>query len=138
MEAFMESVHKVFEHGVELLVLLIELIGIAVLCSTVVKAIISIIRGEEDARLELAEGIALALDFKMCGEVLRTVIVRDLNELLILGIVIFLRACLALLIHWEIKTERQHYLAKQGLKELERAEKTQESKADKDDKDLAA
>ena len=87
MEAFMESVHKVFEHGVELLVLLIELIGIAVLCYTVVKAIISIIRGEEDARLELAEGIALALDFKMCGEVLRTVIVRDLNELLILGIV---------------------------------------------------
>jgi uncharacterized membrane protein len=36
-----------------------------------------------------------------------TVIIRDLKELLVLGIVIALRAILALLIHWEIKNEKK-------------------------------
>jgi len=53
----------------------------------------------------LAQGIALALEFKLGGEVLRTVIVREWNELLILGGIILLRGALTFLIHWEIKNE---------------------------------
>ncbi|MBR1417718.1 MAG: DUF1622 domain-containing protein, partial [Synergistaceae bacterium] len=49
--------------------------------------------------------IALALEFKLGGEVLRTVIVREWSELVILGAVILLRGALTFLIHWEIKTE---------------------------------
>ena len=56
-------------------------------------------------RLDLAEGIALALEFKIGGELLRTVVVRQLSELLILGAVILLRAALTFLIHWEINIE---------------------------------
>ena len=64
-------------------------------------------------RLELAEGIALALEFKMGGELLRTVVVREWNELLILGSVILLRAALTFLIQWEIKNERKNAPAEQ-------------------------
>ena len=39
-------------------------------------------------RLNLAQGIALALEFKMGGEVLRTVVVREWSELGILGAII--------------------------------------------------
>lgn len=53
----------------------------------------------------LAQGIALSLEFKLGGEVLRTVIVREWSELAILGAVIVLRGALTFLIHWEIKTE---------------------------------
>jgi uncharacterized membrane protein len=42
----------------------------------------------------------------MGGEVLRTVIVREWNELLILGAIIVLRGALTFLIHWEIKQEK--------------------------------
>jgi uncharacterized membrane protein len=62
-------------------------------------------------RLELAEGIALALEFKIGGELLRTVIVREWTELLILGAVIALRAALTFLIHWEINLEKKNMLA---------------------------
>jgi len=58
-------------------------------------------------RLELAQGIALSLEFKMGSEVLRTVVVRDWEELGILGAVILLRGLLTFLIHWEIKNEKQ-------------------------------
>ena len=63
---------------------------------------------------ELAEGIALALEFKMGGEVLRTVAVREWSELGILGAIITLRGLLTFLIHWEIKNE-QKALEKQHL-----------------------
>lgn len=48
-------------------------------------------------RLTLAEGIALALEFKLGGEVLRTVVVREWSELVILGAIIFLRGALTLI-----------------------------------------
>jgi uncharacterized membrane protein len=54
----------------------------------------------------LAKGIALALEFKLAAEVLRTVTVRELNELIILGTIILLRGAITLLIHWEIKMEK--------------------------------
>ena len=43
----------------------------------------------------------------MGAEIVNTVIVRDIKELLILGLVILIRAVLAILIHWEIKNERR-------------------------------
>nr|MCR5515284.1 DUF1622 domain-containing protein [Lachnospira sp.] len=48
-----------------------------------------------------------ALEFKLGGEVLRTVVVREWAELGILGAIILLRAALTFLIHWEIKNEKK-------------------------------
>ena len=49
-------------------------------------------------------------------EIVNTVIVRDIKELLILAIVIALRAVLAILIHWEIKSERRDEQEKEAVK----------------------
>ncbi|MBO5525300.1 MAG: DUF1622 domain-containing protein [Clostridia bacterium] len=103
-------IEKYFEIIVKYLILFIELIGIIVLIYAVISAIVGLIARQEHVRLKLAEGIALSLEFKMGGELLRTVIVREWNELLILGAVIFLRAALTFLIQWEIKLERKNGL----------------------------
>ena len=50
-----------------------------------------------------ANGLALSLEFKMAAEILTTVLVRDLKELLVLGAVILLQALLSFLIHFEMK-----------------------------------
>ena len=52
--------------------------------------------------------MAIALEFKMGAEILKTVLVRELSELLVLGAVIVLRALLSLLIHFELRVEQQH------------------------------
>ena len=57
-------------------------------------------------QFELANGLAIGLEFKMAAEILKTVLVRQMSELLILGAVIILRALLSLLIHFEIKAEK--------------------------------
>ena len=101
---FLESVvHFVAQIGI----VATELAGITILLITVAKAIYGYFKKDEHIRLDLAEGIALALEFKLGGEVLRTVIVREWTELLILGAIIALRGALTLLIHWEISVEEK-------------------------------
>ena len=107
MEVF-EKVSEIFDIAVNYLILIVELIGIVILMYARVAAVIGLIRRQGHTRLKLAEGIALALEFKMGGELLRTVIVREWNELLILGAIILLRAALTFLIQWEIKIERKN------------------------------
>ena len=92
---------------VEVCTTLMELFGICILVFTAVKCFIRWIRKEKGLRLFLAQGIALALEFKLGGEVLRTVVVREWAELGILGATIVLRGLLTFLIHWEIKDERK-------------------------------
>ena len=95
-------------HGaVQLGILAMEFVGLAVLLISAVKSLRCYFRRDPEVRLVLAQGIALALEFKLGGEVLRTVIVREWSELLILGAIIALRAALTFLIHWEIHNEEK-------------------------------
>lgn len=57
-------------------------------------------------RLSLARALALGLEFKLGGEILRTVVVRTMDEVLILGAIVVLRGFLNLIIHWEISRDR--------------------------------
>lgn len=107
MEKVYEILENYFDLFIKYIVLLIELIGTIVLIYAVVSAIIGLFKHQKHVRLKLAEGIALALEFKIGGELLRTVIVRNWEELLILGAIILLRAALTFLIQWEIKIERK-------------------------------
>ena len=107
MEAAYQSAESILRYVVEFSTLLLELFGICILVFTAVKSFIFWLKKDESIRLQLAQGIALALEFKLGGEVLRTVVVRDWAELGILGAIIMLRAALTFLIHWEIKNEKK-------------------------------
>lgn len=87
-----------------------ELIGIFVVTVSALQAFWRYLKGIlkrqfMDFKLELAEGLAVGLEFKMAAEILKTVLVHTLDELLVLGAVILLRALLSLLIHMEMKAE---------------------------------
>ncbi len=107
-EEVFKNIEGYFDIVVNYLILIIEFIGIVILVYAIVSAVIGLCKRQKHVRLKLAEGIALALEFKMGGELLRTVIVREWNELLILGAIILLRAALTFLIQWEIKIERKN------------------------------
>jgi uncharacterized membrane protein len=107
MEQTYLAAENLLRYVVEFSTLLLEFFGICILVYTGVKSFIYWIRKNDAIRLELAQGIALALEFKLGGEVLRTVVVREWAELGILGAIITLRAALTFLIHWEIKNEEK-------------------------------
>lgn len=63
-------------------------------------------------KIDLANSLALALEFKLGGEILKTVIVRTLDEMYILASIVILRALLTFMIHWEIKSESTEHMQK--------------------------
>ena len=98
-----ESVHIAARLGI----MLCEMAGIVVLMITAARSLMLYFKRNSRLRLTLAQGIALALEFKLGGEVLRTVVIRQWTELLILAAVIALRGALTMLIHWEIRVEER-------------------------------
>ncbi|MEL7602699.1 MAG: DUF1622 domain-containing protein [Bacillota bacterium] len=101
----MEFIEHLFNTVVQYSILLLEFAGVGIIVVTTVQSILCLFRKDTHVRLKLAQGIALALEFKLGSEVLRTVVVRDWNELAILGAIILLRGLLTFIIHWEIKVE---------------------------------
>ena len=95
----------IFEIIVQYGILFMELVGVVVLLVTALQSLYTWGIKHQRAHLKLAQGIALALEFKLGSEVLRTVIVRERSELIMLGLIIILRGALTFLIHWEIKGE---------------------------------
>lgn len=101
----MDLLYQLMTTVTEGAILLFEFIGVVVLIVAGLYGIYSYIRRDPHARLNLAKGMAMALEFKLGGEILRTVIAHDFSELLVVGGTIILRAALAFLIHWGIKNE---------------------------------
>lgn len=100
------TIEAIFKQVILYSTMAMEMAGVLIVLMTAVKCLWGYFRGAEHLRIQLAEGISLALLFKMGGEVLRTVIVRTWDELAILGAIIVLRGALTFLLHWEIRTEK--------------------------------
>jgi len=111
---------------VRVAMLICDTIGIVILMATVFKSAYHYFHKEKHVKLMLAQGIALALEFKLAAEVLRTITVREVNELIVLGSIILLRGAITVLIHWEIKTEK----AEIALEEQDKARAAKEGVAD--------
>ncbi len=113
----MREADLVIEHIIELILPYIigicELIGIFVVTVSAIEAFVRYLKQfithrETDFKFRLAQGLATGLEFKMAAEILKTVLVRTLDELVILGAVILLRALLSVLIHVEMKGDGAH------------------------------
>ena len=90
-----------------------ELIGIFVVTVSAVVAFWAYLKGlvthkRTNFKFELAQGLATGLEFKMAAEILKTVLIHNLDELIILGAVILLRALMSLVIHLEMKQQHKH------------------------------
>lgn len=110
-ELFINGYGKLLHSVAIIAIYSLELIGIFIILIGTMRAIILIFskltkKQPVNVVISLGRSLALALEFKMGAEIINTVIVRDLKELGILAVVILIRALLALLIHWEIKTEK--------------------------------
>ncbi|MBQ9846198.1 MAG: DUF1622 domain-containing protein [Clostridia bacterium] len=91
---------------------ILELIGIVIIIVGSFRALILLIKRMIEKKpfhvaTDLGKALSLALEFKMGAEIIKTVIIHNLEELAILGIVIVIRALLAFLVHWEMHLEEK-------------------------------
>lgn len=89
---------------------ILELIGIVIIIIGSCRALLLLIKCMMEKKrfhviIDLGKALSLALELKMGAEIIKTVIIHDLEELAILGTVIVIRALLAVIIHWEMRME---------------------------------
>jgi len=102
----------------------LELIGIIIIIIGSARALIKLFRCLIKKQpfhvvVDLGKALSLALEFKMGAEIIKTVIIHNLEELAILGVVIVIRALLSFIIHWEIRSE-------EGVSPLKRKSNTEQ------------
>ncbi len=118
-----DSLDSIIEVVVDYGVMFFEIAGVIVLLVAGVRGVYHYVTRNPRTRLLLAQGMAMALEFKLGSEILRTVTVRQLSECVLVAFIIVLRASLTFLLHWESS-------------QLEKEEK--EKDAEKAEKALAA
>lgn len=96
------------EYALPYIIAILEIMGIIIVAWSAAVAFWHFIQNallhkNVDVQVGFAKGLATGLEFKMAAEILKTVLVRNMDELYILGAVILLRAILSLLIHFEMK-----------------------------------
>ena len=105
LASFRVEFEHIFAQVVILAAHIVETMGMVVLLIAAVKAFVDYFNKRTNLRLHLAKSMALALEFKLGGEILRTAVAREWNEILLIGAIIVLRCVLTFMIHWEI-----HYI----------------------------
>lgn len=101
---WLEAFENIFSIFINITIHGLELMGVVVVVSGAISAFYGyFVRHAPNIRLSLAQSMAIGLEFKLGGEILRTVIARDWNEILTVGAIIVLRAALNFLLHWEIE-----------------------------------
>ena len=101
---------------VEFAILVFEYIGVAVILMAGIKGVVNYVTRNPKTRLDLAKGLAMGLEFKLGSEILRTVVVREMTELVFVAGIIALRSLLKVMILWEIKNEE---MQEQSGKEIQ-------------------
>ncbi len=100
---------------------LLNLIGVLIITLASIKVIISLIRSrfnfkQEGKKIEFAQALSLALEFKLAAEILMTVVIRTLDEFIILAAVTLFRIIIGIVIHWESEAKEKKQLAETNTK----------------------
>ena len=107
MTAVIEMVEVWLHQIVNIAMLIFEFMGFGVIFVAVVKGFFNYLRKTPGTKLELAEGFAMGLELLIGGEILKTVAFQELEDIVFVGGIIALRMALTLLLHWEMKQERE-------------------------------
>ena len=116
---------------------ILEFMGVTIVCFGAVKSIITYFkmqfkpsggrrlsdsRGAGNVKIMLGSSLELGLEYKMGAEIIKTILIRDLSEIWILGAVIVLRAMLFVLIHFEMNAELKKAESRQRSESHERSD----------------
>lgn len=99
-----------FENTLPILIKIFELMGIIILITGVFSAFFKYIKAlsskkKASIKYDLVNSLVTSLDFKLAAEILKTVIIRDMKELALVGTIFILRVVMTFVLEREIKIE---------------------------------
>ena len=103
----------IIEHYLELFIPYItsslELIGVIIITIAAARGVINLFKTGFDFKddyvaIDFAKAMSLSLEFKLAAEIIKTVVIRSIDEFIILASVAILRVVLSFVLHWELKS----------------------------------
>lgn len=87
----------------------LELIGVIIIVIASFRSVIKFCSNkfdfdDDNIGVGFAKAMSLSLEFKLAAEIIKTVIIRDLDEFVILAAVAILRVVITIVLHWELKS----------------------------------
>ena len=87
----------------------LELIGIVIITIAAVRGVFELFMNGfnfrvNDISIGFAKAMILSLEYKLAAEIIKTVVIRTLDEFIILASVATLRVVLTFVLHWELKS----------------------------------
>ncbi len=139
-DGFVLNYEQFISNFAKIIISTLEIIGIAIIFIGALKATFFYIKNhfakdKKNIKIALGNTLALGLEFKMGAEIIKTVIIRNIDELLILGLIVILRTILAVLIHWEISVEKKEEKLEKEEQALQTNLKITEFEQKEDDTD---
>lgn len=103
-------IEELFMKYLPILINIFELMGVIILTSGAFSAFYHYIKSKisEDSyslKYQFANSMITALEFKLAAEILKTVIVRNLNEILFLGAIFLIRIIMTFVLEKEMEQE---------------------------------
>ena len=117
-----EMLEHMMHDYLPVLIHIIEIIGIFIIVTGVLKAFVQYLKGLSGnnntfgLRHDLGTAMVTGLEFKMAAEILRTVIVRTKEEIIMLAAIILLREVLFFFINKDIKEHNKEHGTEEGQK----------------------
>lgn len=87
----------------------LELIGVAIITIAAIRGVFKFFENgfnfkDDEVAITFAKAMSLSLEFKLAAEIIKTVVIRTIDEFIILASVAILRVVLTFVLHWELKS----------------------------------
>lgn len=101
-----EILHHLLHEIVTYAALGFEWIGVIILAISGIRGVIELFKKNPDIDLHLSQGMAVALQFMLCAEIVKLITIGDLTDIiLVLGIVV-LHIAITVLVAFELKHKK--------------------------------
>lgn len=101
-------IHDLLEAIIPYITGSLEAIGVFIITLAAVRGIYEFLKNgfnfrDDEVAINFAKAMSLSLEFKLAAEIIKTVVIRTLDEFIILAAVAVLRVALTFVLHWELK-----------------------------------
>lgn len=112
-----EILHHLLHEIVTYAALGFEWIGVIILAISGIRGVIELFKKNPDIDLHLSQGMAVALQFMLCAEIVKLITIGDLTDIiLVLGIVV-LHIAITVLVAFELKHKKHERHERHGYRE---------------------
>ena len=101
-----ELLNSILFYGGEIAVLLFEILATFLVFCTGVKGITLLLQRKKGISLMLLKGFSVGLTFLLGAEVIKTIVLANTTDLLIVGGIVLMRVALSVLVYWEMEHEK--------------------------------